>query len=98
MDKERDIREQSFQLQFMYNKISVPKMALSYWMTIPEFVEEMLRMLSNSETIDNKSVYLVMDGLYRDMERYRKTPKGQHINYRLARSAVNALKRELSIE
>lgn len=97
MDGKCDIRELSYKLNFMYKKIPVPKKSMAYWMTIPEFLDEMLEKVEHSETIDCPVVYESMQRIYDQMYLLRIDGRKVDFNFRLARRSINYLKGVLNI-
>ncbi len=80
-------------LGFLYGKIDVPTIAMTEWMKIPDFVQDMLDKVSKSETIDDWVVYKSMDEIYWGLEQRKEQDRDKHINYRLLRRAITCLKR-----
>lgn len=79
-------------LGFMYRKISMSKVSLHYWLTIPEFHDEMLNMFCEGLTIDNASVYDVAKRIYLKWERKRdRSSVKPDFNYCLARRGIRRL-------
>lgn len=97
MSEGRDIRSDKYRLGFMFRIISVSKMALDYWLTVPAFVDKMMDMMEQHEPISNQTVLPVMEEIYnRDFEPVRNTPEGVGLNFYLARKAINQLRRSVS--
>lgn len=84
-------------LNFMFKKISVSKMSLVYWLTLPEFEAEMLTRLDNKEPIDNQVVYESMKRIYAKWESLRKDSNIKpDFNYSLARRGINQIEKSIS--
>ena len=81
MDGTSSIMELSDRLNFMYNKISIPKMSMVYWMKVPEFVAEMLERFERGDTIDDQSVYPVMKKVYEHALGEKGTKRAEVYNY-----------------
>ena len=58
------MEEKNYNLDFMYDKIAVPKMTMVYWLSIPEFSNAIYKHISNNETINNKLVYGIIKDIY----------------------------------
>lgn len=83
-------------LGFMYKKIAMSYTPLHYWLTIPEFHDEMLNMFCEGLTIDNASVYNVAKRIYLKWECKRECSKVGDFWYRTARRGLNQLERILA--
>lgn len=83
-------------LGFMFRRISVSGTSLAYWLTVPEFRNEILRVISSGATVDNKFVYDTMKNIYSRYETLRENSvEKPEFNYRLARSGINQIERAL---
>lgn len=83
-------------LNFMYKKISIPKMAMAYWMQVPEFVSAMNDLVDRREDISDKAVYDVMLPIYEDVLRFKGTDAGKAFNYAQLRRGVKRLEEALA--
>lgn len=84
-------------LNFMFKKISVSKMSLVYWLTLPEFEAEMLAKLDNKEAIDDRVVCESMKRIYAKWERLRDNSNEKpDFNYSLARRGINQIEKSIS--
>ena len=97
MKMESDNRKDIHKLDFLKRKISAPYQSIEYWLTVPEFVDEMLDMVSNSAVIDDLVVYEAMNRIYDEKDKYKWTEQGKDFNYRLAWSAVKRLRKVLNL-
>ena len=98
MSEGRDIREKARQLNFLKKKIAAPYQSLEYWLTVPEFVNEMVEKVRNGDTIDNRVVYDSISEIYREREKVKWTNEAGTFNYRLANAAVKRLRRILNLD
>ena len=97
MSEGRDIRSNKYRLGFMFRSIQVSKIALDYWLSVPEFEERMIAMMDRHEPIVNETVLRVMEEVYeRDFKPVQNTPDGIGKNFYLARKAINQLRRAVS--
>lgn len=84
-------------LGFMFKKISASSTAISYWLSVPEFMSQMQRMAMNDETIDDLSVYEAMKSIYSSYESLRNnSAEKPDFNYRLARRGILQIERALN--
>lgn len=99
MDERRDNRKEQTRLGFMFKTISVSKIALDYWLSVPAFYSEMLDKMNRHEPINNNTVLKVMEEIYdRDFRPVQNTPEGLGLNFYRARKAINQLRRAVSGE
>ena len=97
MDGRRDNRKDIHKLDFLKKKISAPYQSIEYWLTVPEFVDEMLDKVSRNAVIDDAVVYEVMNRIYDEKAKFKWTEQGKSFNYRMAWSAVKRLRKVLSL-
>jgi len=84
-------------LNFMFKKISVSRMSLVYWLTIPEFEAEMIYRLDNGETIDDLVVCEVMKRIYAKWDRLREVSSEKpDFNYSLARRGIHQIEKAIA--
>lgn len=96
MSEERDIKSRK-NLEFMFKVISVSKIALDYWLSVPAFSSAMLDKMERHEPINNKSVLRVMEEIYKkDIEPAKNSPAAANYNYYLSRKAINQLRRAVN--
>lgn len=84
-------------LNFLKKKISLPYIYLSYWLTVPEFVNEMLDKVRDQKTIDDRVVYDVISKIYDDRLKYSWTDEAEDFNYRFALSSIKRLRNVLEL-
>lgn len=87
METRRDLS----QLSFLYNKLSMPKMSLVYWLKVPEFVDAIFGMLQRSEVIDDSTVYPILVRLYEALEPLKGTPKTEGFSFAKMRQGIKKL-------
>ena len=97
MSEGRGISNDVRQLNFLKKKISAPYQSIEYWLTVPEFVDDMLEKVRNRETIDNRVVYESISAIYKRKELVKWTSEAGSFNYRLANAAVKRLRKVLGI-
>lgn len=78
-------------LNFMYKKISIPKMAMVYWMQVPEFVSAVNDLVDRRQDVNDKAVYEVMLPIYEDVLRLKGTDAGKVFNYAQLRRGIKRL-------
>lgn len=84
-------------LNFMFKKISISKMSLVYWLSIPEFEAEMLARLNNKEPIDNQVVCESMRCIYEKWEHLRGNSSIKpDFNYSLARRGIHQIEKAMN--
>lgn len=89
----------NYRLNFMFKKISVSKMSLVYWLTLPEFEAEMLARLDNKEAIDNRVVCESMKRIYAKWEHLRDNSNEKpDFNYSLARRGIHQIEKAMAEE
>ena len=49
---------------FLYKKIDAPRLSLTYWIDIPEFVDAITNLLDEGHTIGNNEVFQIMKDIY----------------------------------
>ena len=84
-------------LSFLYNKISIPKMAMLYWLKVPAFVSAMNDLVDRGKDINDKTVYGIMLPIYEDVLRFKGTDAGKVFNYAKLRQGVKHLKEAISV-
>lgn len=85
-------------LSFMFNKISVPKMSMVYWLKVPEFVDAIFNLYDNGKTIDDKVVYDVMTSIYDEVLPYKGTERTVEYNFSKMRQGIARLREKLNIQ
>lgn len=86
-------------LNFMFKKISVSKMSLAYWLTLPEFEAEMLARLNGKETINNQVVCESMKRIYAKWKQLRDNSNEKpDFNYSLARRGIHQIEKAMAEE
>lgn len=78
-------------LNFLYNKISVPKMAMVYWLQVPEFASAISAKVLNGDTVDDKVVYDIMVPIYESALKVRGTDVAKCYNYAKLRQGIKRL-------
>ena len=71
---------------FLIKKSSSPQMALSYWLQVPEFIAALADLEAQNITIDDASVFPIMQKIYLEKEQ-----NGADFNYYLARKALRKI-------
>lgn len=56
--------ERKYYLNFLYNKIAVPKMTMVYWLSLPEFSSEVSKHVAKNNTINDKLIYSIIKDIY----------------------------------
>lgn len=77
---------------FMLKKIALGRWQLEFWFSVPEFNKEITRMLKSGETIDNRSVLTLTEGIY---DEYISKGYTHGFSARAARGSINRLKRAI---
>ena len=95
MSDAREINGDVNKLNFLYKKITAPYPSIRYWLSIPEFANEMLEMVTNGDTIDDFVVYESMSRIYQTKEKMKWKDKKGVFNYRLANAAIKSLRKRL---
>lgn len=89
--------ERKYDLNFMVNKISVPRMVMTYWLSLPEFVEVINKCISERKEIDDELVYEVVKGIYFPKALMRENDNSDKLfNYKTARRGLNELSEKLT--
>lgn len=81
---------------FLFKKIKVAPRALSYWVTVPEFVDEINKLQNNSETIDEVAVFQIMQGIYKQKEADKAAGIQIDFKFQPARQCIRALSEVLT--
>lgn len=84
-------------LNFMFNKISVPKMSMVYWLKVPEFVDAILEMYEGQKVIDDATVHEVMVRVYDQTIAYKGTDRAKDYNYAKMRQGIKHLSEVLHL-
>lgn len=81
------------QLNILYKVCSAHKYNIAYWLTIPEFIDEMCALRSKGVWFNNQNVLEVMERIYfeRDMNRALYPD----FNFSTARQAINQIRKAL---
>ena len=86
------------EMGFLYKKLRgiVPVFSLSYWLSVPEFYDEILRLKSTNTTIDALTVFKVMQEIYK--EKLEDKDDGIDVDFMFspARRALRGLSKELT--
>lgn len=98
MSEGLDIMELRYKLNFMYAKISVPKMVMHYWMMVPEFVASVLELYDAKQTIDNRSVYDIMVRVYNEAIVDKGTKRTEGYNFAKMRRGIRGLEEVLQLK
>ncbi len=88
VSEERDIRELSGKLRFLFKKTSMSKYELVEWLKVPEFVDTMLDMVAKSQPIDNSTMLPIMEKIYL---RLSFEPPLSGVNYYNLRRGINRI-------
>lgn len=91
MSEEKVLNTDVSKLNFLYNKISIPKMAMVYWLQVPEFVSAITAKVSNGETIDDRVVYDIMIPIYESALKAKGTEAERGYNYAKLRQGIKRL-------
>ena len=84
--------DKKYDLNFMVNKISVPKMVMTYWLSLPEFVEIISKCINEHKEIDDKLVYGITKEIYFQKALMRENGNSDKLfNYKTARRGLNGL-------
>lgn len=79
------------QIDFLYNKIDVPTYPLAYWISVPDFFDEIKRITGTNTTIDNALVFNVMLEIYKEKESDRDAGMKVDFSFHTARKALRSL-------
>lgn len=79
---------------FLFKKVKISKTNLSYWMTVPEFVEYIKSLQLRSITIDERMVFYIMKEIYN--QKFNEKENGFETDFKFY-PAKRAL-RELSLK
>lgn len=76
---------------FLFKKIKVAPRALSYWITVPEFVCEINKLQDKSKTIDEAVVFQIMQRIYKQKEIDKVRGDITDFKFQPARQCMRAL-------
>lgn len=80
-------------LGVLYKVCSAHKYNLAYWLTIPEFVDEMLGLRAKGVLFNNQNVLEVMRRIYDEKDKDRASYPD--FNFSTARQAINQIQKAL---
>ena len=85
-------------LDFLYNTcFGISKVAMEYWISVPEFAERIRYMVSCGVWVDRQVVFETMRSLYLDFEKTKQyTGKRNGFNFRLAKLGIESLWRSMT--
>lgn len=98
MKGRREALDEAYKLNFLYKKISLPYPIIRSWLAEPEFVERLLPMVNNSETIDDRIVLPIMQSILEEKERVLSLEGKRNtdgFNFHHGRRAVRILEQKL---
>ncbi len=81
---------------FLFKKVKVAPRALSYWVTVPEFVAEISKLQNKSETINEAAVFQIMQNIYKQKEADRTAGIQIDFKFQPARQCMRALSEVLT--
>lgn len=76
---------------FIFKKCDVPKACLAYWITVPEFSEEIKRIKGTNTTIDNALVFDIMKNIYKEKQDARERGIETDFKFQPARRGLRVL-------
>lgn len=80
-------------LNILYKVCSAHKYNMAYWLTIPEFVDEMLSLREQGVLFNDQNVLDVMQRIYNEKDENRALYPD--FNFSTARQAINQIQRAL---
>lgn len=93
IDNEDQIRRK---LGFMFKKISMSQKPMTYWLSLPEFLDDIQSLIDSNITINDESVYKVLSRIYFEEEEFeRRTGLKSEFDFKLARSGIYQLMKVL---
>lgn len=96
IDNDDEVRRK---LGFLYKKSSMKPIAMSYWMTVPEFLEDVMTLYERREVIDDAALLTIVARIYSEKkEESLGFEKRIDFNFRAARQGINNLKKALENE
>ena len=78
---------------FIPRKCSISFSRLEYWLTIPEFVTDVIAKIESNVTIDDEVLLNIMQGIYN-----RRISEDEGFDAKLARRAINSLKKACGLQ
>lgn len=87
--------QQHTEIDFLYNKCDIPKYPLAFWISVPEFFEEIKRLSGTSAEINNAVVFNIMLEIYKEKEAERDNGKEVDFNFYATRKALRHLSKIL---
>lgn len=81
---------------FLFKKVRISHTSLAYWMTVPEFVQEITLLQKKSETINEEVVFRIMQRIYREKESDKAEGIQYDFKFQPARHAMRMLSEVLT--
>lgn len=78
-------------IDFIYKKCDAPRVLLTYWISVPEFFDEISRLQGTQTEINNEVVFNVMREIYNDKEQDRLNGIPTDFKFAPARRAIRVL-------
>lgn len=76
---------------FLYRTSASPKISLSYWLQVPEFLEELRVLRGNNMSIEDATIFPIMQRIYFD----KKNNGDNSFHYGLMRSSLRKISEKL---
>ena len=80
---------------FLFKTSDAPKVSLAYWVTVPEFVEEISNAINNGISINDEYIFNVMKRIYAQKDELRKQGTGVDFSFRLSRRSLRILSEKI---
>ena len=95
-EKSADVSTDNHRLDFLYSRISMPRVCLAAWAHVPEFAEEIIALDSSGTFITDAVVLEVCDKLM--AEKFQNKEIRKDFYFGALKRGINHLRRTLSEE